>query len=198
MVNPIQERITRWSQNKFQRNLVILKDELPDSVRDLRETGNLAELIDDTLSRLMKGIVTTHVACIIDQGVFRTRGISKEKVEEWREATPDWNKSIAEVYHSHDKLFPVRVMLRPGEGEDPLGYILIGPRPDGSVPSKDEQKVLKEVAEPIARAVKNVIKRVAYERRLESLIESNSRRLSDLEARLIDSSLSTVPSSQRA
>ena len=198
LVNPIQERITRWSQNKFQRSLVILKDELPDSVRDLRETGNLAELIDDTLSRLMKGIVTTHVACIIDQGVFRTRGISKEKVEEWREATPDWNKSIAEVYHSHDKLFPVRVMLRPGEGEDPLGYILIGPRPDGSVPSKDEQKVLKEVAEPIARAVKNVIKRVAYERRLEFLIESNSRRLSDLEARLIDSSLSTVPSSQRA
>ena len=164
---------------------MILKDELPDSVRDLRETGNLAELIDDTLSRLMKGIVTTHVACIIDQGVFRTRGISKEKVEEWREATPDWNKSIAEVYHSHDKLFPVRVMLRPGEGEDPLGYILIGPRPDGSVPSKDEQKVLKEVAEPIARAVKNVIKRVAYERRLESLIESKSRRLSDLEASVL-------------
>jgi hypothetical protein len=89
-------------------------------------------------------------------------------------------------------------MLRPGEGEEPLGYILIGPRPDGSVPSKDEQKVLKEVAEPIARAVKNVIKRVAYERRLESLIESNSRRLNDLEARLLDSSLSTVPSSQRA
>lgn len=198
LVNPIQERITRWSQKKFQHNLVILKDELPDSVRDLRETGNLAELIDDTLSRLMKGIVTTHVACIIDQGVFRTRGISKEKVEEWREETPDWNKVQGEVWHTHDKLFPVRVLLRPGEGEEPLGYILIGPRPDGSLPSKDEQKVLKEVAEPIARAVKNVIKRVAYERRLESLIESNSRRLSALEARLIDSSLTAVPSSQRA
>jgi len=198
LVNPIQERITRWSQKKFQHNLVILKDELPDSVRDLRETGNLAELIDDTLSRLMKGIVTTHVACIIDQGVFRTRGISKEKVEEWREETPDWNKVQGEVWHTHDKLFPVRVLLRPGEGEEPLGFILIGPRPDGSLPSKDEQKVLKEVAEPIARAVKNVIKRVAYERRLESLIESNSRRLSALEARLIDSSLTAVPSSQRA
>lgn len=198
LVNPIQERITRWSQKKFQHSLVILKDELPDSVRDLRETGNLAELIDDTLSRLMKGIVTTHVACIIDQGVFRTRGISKEKVEEWREETPDWNKVQGEVWHTHDKLFPVRVLLRPGEGEEPLGFILIGPRPDGSLPSKDEQKVLKEVAEPIARAVKNVIKRVAYERRLESLIESNSRRLSALEARLIDSSLTAVPSSQRA
>ena len=138
------------------------------------------------------------MACIIDQGVFRMRGISKDKVEEWREATPDWNKSIPEVYHRRDKLFPVRVTLVPGEGEDPLGYLLIGPRPDGSVISQDEQKAIKEVAEPIARAVKNVIKRVAYQRRLESLIESNSRQLSDLEARLIDSSLSTVPSSQRA
>ena len=197
LVNPIQERITRWSQNKFQRNLVVLRDELPDSVRDLRETGNLGELIDDTLSRIMKGIVTTHVAAIIDQGVFRTRGVSKEKVEEWRDHTRGWDQGAAEVYHTHDKLFPVRVMLRPGEGEEPLGFILIGPRPDGSLPSRDEQKVLKEVAEPIARGVKNVIKRVAYERRLESLIESNSRRLTDLEARLNDSP-AILPSSQRA
>ena len=197
LVNPIQERITRWSQNRFQHNLVILRDELPDSVRDLRETGNLGELIDDVLARVMKGIVTVHVAAIIDQGVFRTRGVSKEKVEEWRDQTPEWDCGD-EVCHSHDKLFPIRVMLRPGEGEDVLGFILVGPRPDGSVPSKDEQKALKEVAEPIARAVRNVVKRVAYERRLESLIESNARRLDELEARIGGTSLSAVPTSQRA
>ena len=39
LVNPIQEWITRWSENRFQKNLVILRDELPDTVRDLRETG---------------------------------------------------------------------------------------------------------------------------------------------------------------
>lgn len=198
LVNPIQERITRWSQNKFQHNLVILRDELPDSVRDLRETGNLGELIDDVLSRIMKGVMTTHVAAIIDQGVFRTRGVAKEKVEQWRDETPGWDDCGGEICHHHDKLFPVRVPLRPGEGEDVLGFILVGPRPDGSLPSRDEQKALKEVAEPIARAVKNVIKRVAYERRLESLIESNSRRLGELEARINGSPLSAVPSSQRA
>jgi hypothetical protein len=198
LVNPIQERITRWSQNKFQHNLVILRDELPDSVRDLRETGNLGELVDDVLSRIMKGVMTTHVAAIIDQGVFRTRGVAKEKVEEWRDQTPGWDDCSEDLCHHRDKLFPLRVPLRPGEGEDVLGFILVGPRPDGSLPSKDEQKALKEVAEPIARAVKNVIKRVAYERRLESLIESNTRRLSELEARINDSPVSVVPSSQRA
>jgi hypothetical protein len=190
LVNPIQERITRWSEKRFQHNLSIMKDELPDSVRDLRETGDLGELIDDVLARIMKGVVTTHVAAIIDQGVFRSRGVSKDRVEEWRDTTPGWD-SAEDMCVASDKLFPLRLALRPGEGEDPLGFILVGRRPDGSVPSKDERKALADLAEPIARAVRNVIKRVAYERRLESLIESNMRRLDDLEARVCQTSPGT-------
>jgi hypothetical protein len=195
LVNPIQERITRWSEKKFQHNLVILRDELPDSVRDLRETGNLGELIDDVLARIMKGVVTTHVAAIIDQGVFRARGIGKDKVEAWRDETPDWN-STKDMCNPRDQRFPLRVPLIAGEGDEPVGFILVGPRPDGSVPSKDEQKALKEVAEPIARAVRNVVKRVAYERRLESLIESNTRRLNELEGRMGGASVAAVSSSR--
>jgi hypothetical protein len=197
LVNPIQERITRWSQNRFQHNLVILRDELPDSVRDLRETGDLGELIDDVLTRLMKGVMTTHVAAIVDQGVFRTRGVAQEKVEEWKEQNPEWDCSD-NICHSPDALFPIRLPLRPGEGEKALGFILVGPRPDGSLPSRDEQKALKEVAEPIARAIRNVIKRVAYERRLESMIESNMRRLDEIEERIKDSPVTALPASQRA
>jgi hypothetical protein len=197
LVNPIQERITRWSENRFQKNLVILRDELPDSVRDLRETGNLGDVIDDVLARTMKGVMTTHAAAIIDQGVFRTRGVSKEKVEEWREQTPGWD-NCDNICHSHDKLFPLRVALRIAESEEALGFLLVGPRPDGSVPSKDEQKALKEVAEPIARGIRTVIKRVAYERRLESLIESNTRRLNELESRLGGPTVTAVPSSRSA
>lgn len=197
LVNPIQERITRWSEKRFQHGLVLLRDELPDSVRDLRETGDLGELIDEVLTRIMKGVMTVHAAAIIDQGVFRARGISKEKVEEWRQQTPDWDCG-KDLCQRHDKQFPIRVPLRRQEGEEPVGFLLIGPRPDGSVPSKDEQKALREVAEPIARGVRNVIKRVAYERRLESLIESNARRLTDLEARINGSDVSSLPTSRRA
>jgi hypothetical protein len=197
LVNPIQERIQRWSENRFQKNLVMLRDELPDSVRDLRETANLGELVDDVLARIIKGVMTTHVAAIVDQGVFRARGVSKEKVEEWREQTQNWD-CADQICHSTDKLFPIRVALTPGEEEEPLGFILVGPRPDGSVPSKDEQKALKEVAEPIARAVRNVIRRVAYERRLESMIEASSRRLDELEARINDPSFGVLQSSRTA
>ncbi|HZC38248.1 MAG TPA: hypothetical protein VE221_06205 [Sphingomicrobium sp.] len=197
LVNPIQEWITRWSENRFQKNLVILRDELPDTVRDLRETANLGELVDEILARILKGVRTTHIAAIIDQGVFRVRGLSKEKVEEWQAQTPDWD-STDEVTHAKDKLFPIRIPLVPGQGEDMLGHLLIGPRPDGSVISHDEHKALKEVAEPIARAIRNVIRRVAYERRLESMIESTTHRLDELEARVNGPVVTAVPSSRSA
>src|SRR3954447_1751703 len=192
LVNPIQERITRWSQNRFQKNLVILKDELPDTVRDLRETANLGELIDDVLARIMKGVRTIHISAIIDQGVFRARGLSKEAVEQWQQTTPEWASS-KEILHPRDKLFPIRIPLIPGEGEETLGFLLIGPRPDGSVISHDEQKALRDVAEPIARAIRNVIRRVAYERKLESMIEGNARRLDELEKRLLGPAITAVP-----
>jgi len=119
-------------------------------------------------------------------------------VEEWQKQTPEWEDCQEDICHPKDKLFPIRVPLVPGQGEDTLGYLLVGPRPDGSVISHDEQKAMKEVAEPIARAIRNVIRRVAYERRLESLIESSARRLDELEARINGPSMAAVPSSRSA
>ena len=196
LVNPIQERIQRWSENRFQRNLVILRDELPDTVRDLRETASLGELVDEVLARILKGVRTTHVAALIDQGVFRARGISVEKVEEWKKEMPDW-ASDREICAPSDKLFPIRIpLIRDQEDPEPVGFLLIGRRPDDSIPSHDEQKALKEVAEPIARAIRNVVRRVAHERRLESLIESTTRRLDELESRISGPTVSAVPSSR--
>ena len=60
------------------------------------------------------------------------------------------------------------------DDEEPIGYLLVGPRPDGSIPSKDEQKALAGVSEAIARAIRTVIKREAREEKVAELIESNN------------------------
>ena len=198
LVNPAYERIQAWSERKFQFNLVILRDELPEVVRDMRETATLGEIVEEVLARIIKGIRTTHVAAIIDQGVFRTRGIAQEKVEAWKNEAPGWDCG-EDICDSSDRLFPIRVPLRPTEdAQEPLGFILVGPRPDGSGISKDEQKALAQVAEPVARAIRNVIKRVSQERRIEDLIEDNRRRIEDLEARLAGPSVAARPSSRSA
>ena len=70
------------------------------------------------------------------------------------------------------------------DDEEPIGYLLVGPRPDGSIPSRDEQKALAEVQESIARAIRTVIKREARELQVSDQIADNARRIEELEALL--------------
>ena len=94
----------------------------------------------------------------------------------------DYKSDISE---SSDTLFPIRVPLVPSSGdEEPIGYLLVGPRPDGSLPSRAEQNALAEVSEEIARAIRTVIKREAHEAEVIELIADNSRRIEALEAML--------------
>src|SRR5207237_5999178 len=98
----------------------------------------------------------------------------------------------SDICEPTDKLFPIRVPLVPSsDNEEPIGYLLVGPRPDGSIPSRDEQKALAEVQESIARAVRTVIKREVRERQVADLIADNSRRIESLEALLAGRPLAT-------
>ena len=92
---------------------------------------------------------------------------------------------MAALCEASDRTFPIRVPLVPSsDDEEPIGYLLVGPRPDGSIPSRDEQKALKEVSESIARAIRTVIKRQAREAQVAELIADNARRIEALEALL--------------
>jgi hypothetical protein len=183
-VTPLYEKIQHWSEKKFQRNLYLLRDDLPECVRDLRETASTAELVDEVLRRIENGVRCVRSAAIVHGEVVNTRGVAKEQVEAWR-ATIEGRTFTDDICEAQDKLFPIRVPLVPSsDNEAPLGFIVVGPRPDGSIPSKDEQKALAGVSEPIARAVRNVIKRQARERQVLDLIDGNARRIGELEALL--------------
>ncbi len=184
LVNPAQERISAWSERRFQRNLVILRDDLPECVRDMRETASLSELLDEVLERIEKGVRTTRIAAIIGNQAMKTRGISLAEVNAWL-ASSDGASCETRICESSDRVFPIRVPLTPRHGDEGrIGYILVGPRPDGSILSKDEQQALVDVAEPVARAVRNVIKREKREKRVATLIEASAKRIARLEAAL--------------
>jgi hypothetical protein len=183
-INPIQERIQRWSENRFQKNLVLLRDDLPERVRDMRETASLGEMLDEILERIERGVRSVRGAAVIHGEVMRTREVDADVVERWR-ATRQGSDYAADICEPDDRLFPIRLPLVPtSETEKPIGFILVGPRPDGSIPSRDEQKALAEVSESIARGIRTVIKREERERAIADLIGDNSRRISALEAQL--------------
>ena len=181
LVNPIQERIQSWSERRFQKNLVLLRDDLPECVRDMRETASLGEMVDEILARVDRGVRAVRSAVIVSGRVLRARDISTEDINSWRRSgfAEDYASDICEP---KDKLFPIRVPLVPSsDDEAPLGFLLVGPRPDGSIPSRDEQKALAGVSEDIARAIRTVVKRESREAAVAELIDANARRIAALE-----------------
>jgi hypothetical protein len=181
MVNPIQERVQRWSEKKFQRNLFLLREDLPQSMRDMRETASLDEMVGEILAQIDRGVRSVRAAMIVNGFVLSVRGITKEQVEEWRSSVfaQDYKSDVCEA---SDRQFPIRVPLIPSsDREEPIGYLLVGPRPDGSIPSRQEQKAITDVSEEIARAIRTVIKREAKETEIAELIADNSRRIEALE-----------------
>ena len=183
LVNPIQERITKWSEKKFQHNLFILRDDLPESVRELRETASLDEMLADILVRIEHGVRSIRSAFVFEGRIVETRNATVNEVEDWRALNEGFSRDLCEP---KDKMFPLRVALIPSseKDEEPVGFILVGPRPDGSIPSREEQKALAGVSETIARAIRTVVKREEREREVAELIEGNSRRIEHLEALL--------------
>ena len=183
-VTPLYEKIQHWSEKKFQRNLYLLRDDLPESVKDLRETATTSELIEEVLARVERGVRAVRTAAIVNGEVVSTRGISREEVQAWRSSSEAQDYAEDET-EKKDKTFPVRMQLVPSsDDEAPIGYILVGPRPDGSIPSKDEQEALEGVSEAIARAIRNVMKRETKEQQVVEMILANTRRIEELEALL--------------
>jgi hypothetical protein len=182
MINPIQERVQRWSEKRFQKNLFLLRNDFPQSVRDMRETSSLAEMLEEILAQIDRGVRAVRAALIVNGCVLAARGLANDEVEGWRTSVfaQDYKRDICEP---SDRIFPIRVPLVPSsDEEEPIGYLLVGPRPDGSIPSHEEQKAISGVSEDIARAIRTVIKREGREAEIVELIAENSRRIEALEA----------------
>jgi hypothetical protein len=174
--------VQRWSEKKFQKNLFLLREDLPQSVRDMRETASLTEMLKEILAQVDRGVRSVRGAMIVNGCVLSVRGLGADEVEAWRTSVfaHDYKSDMCEP---SDRLFPIRVPLVPSSGEEePIGYLLVGPRPDGSIPSRSEQKAIDDVSEEIARGIRTVIKREAREAEIAEMIADNSRRIEAIEA----------------
>lgn len=178
LVTPAQERIQRWSEQRFQRNLVKLREDLPDCLRELRESASMEELLDETLGRIESGVRTTRLAVLVGDRIAATRGIARDAATDWlKQFDPAACRDA--LCSATDATFPIRVPLqaKADDGEW-IGWLFVGPRPDGSLLSKDEQNALVEIAGPMTRAIRVVARREQREQALVQRLEALERRLS--------------------
>lgn len=181
LISPAYNRLNRWMEQRFQKDLLELRTGLPETVRDLREVATLDELLHEVLLRVEAGVQAIRSAVIVDGVVEHAIGISREEATLWLNGfSADPEKKLSD---SADAVFRVRVSLVV-HGQKQIGWLVVGPRPDGTTIRDDEQDALVGIADPVARAIGIVLKRDAEQRQLHDVLDDLRRRLDDVEARL--------------
>ena len=186
MVTPLKDRVQAWAERRFQKDLLTLRRDLPACVEDLRDTGDTDALVGEVFDRVSAGVRAARMALLFGP-TMATRGITRTELRGWlKQDAPDDSVETLDCKRS-DPLFPMRIPLRVRHSNGaPLGWLLLGPRPDGSFYGKAERAVLGEIADPVARALNIVRQReqrqarhearlAALEAKLGALTESNAR-----------------------
>jgi hypothetical protein len=156
---PLHNRVHRWAERRFQKPLIRLREGLPECVSDLRESAPVDQLLAAVMKRVETGVRSTREAVLLVDGgnlaLAGTLNVAVSAVEEWRAGwTAPFDEHAVDC-DRRDAIFPLRVRLcieSAGEPET-IGWLLLGPRPDGSFFGRDEREALEHVAGPVARAI---------------------------------------------
>ena len=168
LIVPLHHRFSHWAEKRFQKTLLDLRRGLPLLVGDLRETATLADVAEAVTKRVEKGVHAARSALVVEGLVAASRHVAAAELERW---LSDWAPATDEGLDCvrTDPLFPMRVPLE-ADGCGRVGWMLLGPRPDGSFYGKDEREALEEIADPIARAIAIVREREGRQSAFETRI----------------------------
>lgn len=180
MIGPMHARIKRVAERSFRKDFFRMREGLPPLVGDLRETTQLRQIAAVVMERLRIGVRPVTGAIVVGDAAVATLGASEREVATWRAR---WALDAAAPIDCErdDALFPTRVALT-ADGAGPVGWLLLGPRPDGSLYGRDERKALIEIADPVARALAIAAAREARAARHEENDRALRSRIEQLEA----------------
>lgn len=182
LIQPLHHKVQGWAERRFHKNLLELKNGLPEAMRDLRDVASLQDFVDEVLSRVADGVHAHRVAFVMGREVKQQIGVTRAEVLRWLAAFKPYEGEGEKKLDCNmdDKLFPLRVRVEDGRGHD-MGWLLVGPRPDGSIAGKDEREALENVVVPFARSLRVVINREREKQEMLDLLESHRQRIERLE-----------------
>ena len=182
LISPVYDKVQRWTESRFHRKLVALRQGLPECLRDIRHFAPLRDVVTEVLDRIEEGVRPRRLAAVVEGRVIDARGIEAQAVDEWL-AGAETDPATPLEFVPSDKLFSIRLPLRAEEGPL-LGWILVGARPDRSCLSTAERDALIEIVDPTSRAVRLVLKREAREKDVSTTIAGLQRQIDSLVQRL--------------
>ena len=153
---PLHNRLSRWSENRFQRDIARMRASLPELLVEMRDSADPNELASDALRLIMSGVRAKHgVVLLPAEGggwrVSEAEGLATEGLAEQISAELPADHASGLV-RSEDPNLPLRLpLLTPSDIL--VGWIVLGPHPDGSLYNKDDREALQAVASPLARSL---------------------------------------------
>lgn len=182
LLNPLHTRLIGWSERRFQRKLVSLRDDLPEAARDMRQIASMDELLDQLLERIAPAVHARSASILAaDRSQpLALRGEPGTDLVAWAENwQPAPGKNGLDV-DREDENYPLRLALALAEGE-PVAWLVLGPRIDDSFYNRDERDVVASLADPMARAIATVAQRERREASVNGEIAALREQMTALE-----------------
>jgi len=143
LLNPLHSRITEWAENRFQPDLAQLKRDVPDLLARLGKGSSSRHLCNAVLLQITNALHAKRSAMVLDGVVVASEGMSISIAQHWN-LQPLLEHPASSSCERTDLLFPVRLALG-GAGSDAPGWILLGPRPDGTLYRREDLDAVRSV-----------------------------------------------------
>ncbi|HYD24801.1 MAG TPA: hypothetical protein VEB68_08380 [Croceibacterium sp.] len=183
---PLHQRLSKWAEKRFQRDLARLNAELPVLLAEVRNSSDPREFADNALQLVMRGVHASHGAILLADGdrlaLAHAQGIPADGLADRLAAELPAHPERG-ARRADDPLLPLRLPLVTAGGTT-TGWIVLGPHPDGSHYGKDDREALEDLAPPLARAIELAIERARREAAHEVERRTLTERLAQLEQQL--------------
>lgn len=184
MIVPLHRRLDHWAERKFQTDLTKLRDNYPLLIADLRETTAPKGIATHTLDAVMPSLRAARGVLVTGKVPLAMRGLTRAEFNAWRLVEASLETPGLHT-NADDALLPTRLSLEaPGHGR--IGWLLLGPRPDGSTIGKDEREALLAIADPLARALQVSATRESRERSRTKQLKNHGEKIKLLEKRMTE------------
>jgi hypothetical protein len=181
-IEPVNRKTHEWVERRFHKALLEIRENIPELMRDTRDSATLDEFLETVLTRLVAGVLSVRGAVVLDGQVRQTVGVTEAEVLGWLEKeTPQFDRNVLDCIPT-DHLFPLRLEVE--TSAESFGWLLIGPRPDGSIPGHDEQEALEKIASTLGRSLRIVLSREEDRQQIFRLLEAHGERIARIEQAL--------------
>lgn len=182
LLTPLHSRITGWAEAHFQRDLAALQQQLLELLAELAGSATPRQVGEAALPLIDEAIHAVRTALVIDGTLVAAYGVGSSDARRWARR---WQPAADGLFGRdiRDRQFPVRMALRCPFGTI-RGWLLLGPRPDGSLYGKDELEALAKIAPPLRRALLASRRREQEQAQKASWRRAVTRSIGQLSARI--------------